>query len=44
MRMFRLADVHRIMPDTARGHTILAVLLWSGVTLFVFGIIANVIR
>jgi hypothetical protein len=44
MRMLRLADVYRIMPDSARGYTILAVLLWGGVTLFVFGIIADVIR
>jgi hypothetical protein len=44
MRMLRLADVYRIMPDLARGHTILAALLWGGVILFVFGIIADLIR
>jgi hypothetical protein len=44
MRMLRLADVYRIMPDPARGHTILALLLWGGVTLFVFAIIADLIH
>jgi hypothetical protein len=44
MRMLRLAAVYRIMPDPARGYTILAALLWGGVILFVFGIIADLIR
>jgi hypothetical protein len=44
MRMLRLADVYRIMPDPARGYTILAALLWAGVTLFVFAIVADLIR
>ena len=44
MRMLRLADVYRIMPDSARGYTILAALLWGGVTLFVFAIITDLIR
>jgi hypothetical protein len=44
MRMLRLADVYRMMPYSARAHTILAVLLWGGVTLFVFGIITDLIR
>jgi hypothetical protein len=42
--MLRLAYVSRIMPDSARGHTILAVLLWGGVTIFIFGILLDVIR
>ena len=44
MRMLRFADVYRIMPDSARGYTILAALLWGGVILFVFGIIADLIH
>jgi hypothetical protein len=44
MRMLRLAAVYRIMPDPARGYTILAALLWGGVILFVFAIIADLIR
>ena len=44
MRMLQLADLRRIMPDPPRGHTILAILLWGGVTIFIFGIIADVIR
>jgi len=31
-------------PIPARGHTILAVLLWGGVTIFIFGILLDVIR
>jgi hypothetical protein len=42
--MLRSTDVSRIMPDSERGHTILAVLLWSGVTIFIFGILVDVIR
>ena len=44
MRMLRSAYVSRIMPDSARGHTILAVLLWGGVTIFILGILLDVIR
>jgi hypothetical protein len=44
MRMLRSADVSWMMPDSVRGHTILAVLLWGGVTIFIFGILADVIR
>ena len=44
MRMLRSAYVSRIMPDSARGHTILALLLWSGVTIFIFGILVDLIR
>jgi hypothetical protein len=44
MRMLRSAYVSRIMPDSARGHTILAILLWGGVTIFIFGILVDLIR
>jgi|GEM_PF-5026712 len=44
MRMLRSAYVSRIMSDSARGHTILAILLWGGVTIFIFGILVDVIR
>ena len=44
MRMLRSAYVSRIMPDSARGHMILALLLWGGVTIFIFGILVDVIR
>lgn len=42
--MLQSANVSRMMPDSARGHTILAVLLWGGVTTFIFGILLDVIR
>jgi hypothetical protein len=42
--MLRTAYISRIMPDSARGHTILAFLLWSAVTIFIFGILVDVIR
>ena len=44
MRMLRLAYVSRMMPDSVRGHTVLAVRLWGGVTIFIFGILVDVIR
>ena len=44
MRMPRSAYISRIMPDSARAHTILAFLLWGGVTIFIFGILVDVIR
>jgi hypothetical protein len=44
MRMLRSAYISRIMPDSARGNTILAALLWGGVTIFIFGILVDVIR
>ena len=44
MRMLRSAYVFRMMPDSGRAHTILAVLLWGGVTIFIFGILVDVIR
>jgi len=42
--MLRSAYVSRIMPDPARVHTILAVLLWVGVTIFIFGIVVDLIH
>jgi hypothetical protein len=44
MRMLRSAYVSRMMPDSGRAYTILAVLLWGGVTIFIFGILVDVIR
>ena len=44
MRMLRSAYISRIMPDSLRGDTILAVLLWGGVTIFIFGILVDLIR
>jgi hypothetical protein len=32
------------MPDSGRRDTILAVLLWGGVTIFIFGILLDLIR
>jgi hypothetical protein len=44
MRMLRSAYILRIMPDSLRGDIILAVLLWGGVTIFIFGILVDLIR
>jgi hypothetical protein len=44
MRMPRSAYLSRIMPHPARGNAILALLLWSGVTIFIFGIIIDFFR
>jgi hypothetical protein len=44
MRMLRSAYISRMVPDSGRAHTILALLLWGGVTIFVFGILVDVIR
>lgn len=44
MRTLRSAYLLRIMPGTARGNTILALLLWGGVTVFIFGIIIDLFR
>jgi hypothetical protein len=41
MRMLRSAYLYRMVPDPARAHTILALLLWSGVTVFIFGILID---
>jgi hypothetical protein len=42
--MLRSAYLSRIMPDSARAHTVFALLLWSGVTIFIFGILIDLIR
>jgi hypothetical protein len=44
MRMLRSACLSRIMPNAPRGNTLLALLLWSGVTVFIFGIIIDLFR
>jgi len=44
MRMLRSADLYGMVPSSARAHTILALLLWGGVTIFIFGILVDVIR
>lgn len=44
MRMLRSAGFYRMVPSPPRADTILALLLWSGVTVFIFGIIIDLIR
>ena len=44
MRMLRSAFLYRMVPGSAGVHTILALLLWSGVTVFIFGIIIDLFR
>jgi hypothetical protein len=44
VRVLRSAYLYRILPDSARAHTILALALWSGVTVFIFGIIIDLFR
>jgi hypothetical protein len=44
MRMLRSAYLSRVVSDSARGQTILALLLWSGVTVFIFGILIDWFR
>ena len=44
MRLLRSAYLYRTAPGSARTHTILALLLWSGVTIFIFGILIDFIR
>ena len=44
MRMLGSARLSRIRPDSPRVDTILAFLLWGGVTIFIFGILLDVIR
>jgi hypothetical protein len=44
MRMLRSAYRSRVMPDSARAQNILALLLWSGVTVFIFGILIDLFR
>jgi hypothetical protein len=44
MRMLRSAHLSRVVPDSARTQTIFALLLWSGVTVFIFGILIDWFR
>jgi hypothetical protein len=44
MRMLRSAYLYRMVPESARGETILAFALWSGVTAFIFGILTDFFR
>jgi hypothetical protein len=44
MRMLRSAYLYRIVSDSPWTHTVLALLLWAGVTVFVFGIITDFFR
>lgn len=44
MPMFRSAFLSRIIPGSGWGQTLLALLLWSGVTIFIFGILIDLIR
>jgi hypothetical protein len=44
MRMLRSAYLSRVVPDSSRVQTILAFLLWSGVTVFIFGILMDLFR
>jgi hypothetical protein len=44
MRMLRSAHLSRVALDSARAETILALLLWSGVTVFIFGILIDWFR
>ena len=41
MRMLRTADLYGMVPSSARAQTILALLLWGGVTAFIFGIVID---
>jgi hypothetical protein len=42
--MLRSAYLYRIVPQSARAESVFAFLLWSGVTIFIFGILIDVIR
>lgn len=44
MRMLRSAYVSQIIPDSRRWDTIFAILLWGGVTIFIFGIVVDLIH
>jgi len=44
MRTLRSAYLARMMPDTARRQMILTLLLWTGVTVFIFGILIDLFR
>jgi hypothetical protein len=40
----RSAYFSRVLPGRAQAQTILALLLWSGVTIFIFGILIDFFR
>ncbi len=44
MPMLRSPFLSRTTPGSGRGHTLLALLLWGGVTVFIFGILVDLIR
>ncbi len=44
MARLRSAGVARATPGSSRMHTLLALLLWGGVTLFILGILVDMIR
>jgi len=44
MRMLRSAYLSRVVADSARAETIFAFLLWSGVIVFIFGILTDFFR
>jgi hypothetical protein len=44
MHMLRSAYLSRVVLDSARAQNILALLLWSGVTVFIFGILIDWFR
>ncbi len=44
MPMLRSAFLSRTTPGSRWGHTLLALLLWGGVTVFIFGILVDLIR
>jgi hypothetical protein len=44
MRVLRSTDLPRMVAGSARAHKIVAFLLWSGVTAFIFGIIIDLFR
>jgi hypothetical protein len=44
MPMLRSAFLSRATTGPRRGHTLLALLLWGGVTVFIFGILVDLIR
>lgn len=44
MRVLQSAYLNRVISGSPRAYTIIAVLLWGGVTAFIFGIIADFFR
>ena len=44
MRMLRSAYLYRMMPESARAEAVLALVLWSGVTVFILGILTDFFR